>query len=380
MAAGHQGDGHLSGQSTNVEECMSDEVLIQFAITAGLIAALIGVSAVISMLMRRDRKWSVSIMAHIVRVVALCCLVLTVRQMTWLTLDHFKISQIPPNIVNAATALFVSLIIGRELFMLIDRLTHGQIGKGSDPTSAGVVARVLKAIIVLAVILMFGEHFGIGLSGLLAFGGIGGIAIGMASKEILSNIFSGIMLYFDRPFKIGDWVSSPDRQIEGTVQEIGWRITKIMTFDHRPLYVPNSVFSAISVENPGEMSNRRIKTSIGLRYEDAGCLQAVVDDIKTMLLHNEKIDSSQTMLVYFTEFAGSSLNIMVYCFTHTTNWAEWLAAQQEVYLAIVDIVHKHGADFAFPSQTLYFDNSAGVAPNPATPAAPAGQGAYAQRT
>lgn len=354
---------------------MSDEVLIQFVIATGLIAVLITVSAVLSILMRRDRKWSRSIMAHIVRVVALCCLVLTCRQLIWLTLDYFHISQIPPGIINVATALFVSLIISRELFMLINRLTHGQISKGSDPTSARVVARFLKATIVLFVILMFGEHFGIGLSGLLAFGGIGGIAIGMASKDILSNVFSGIMLYFDRPFKIGDWVSSPDRQVEGTVLEIGWRITKIMTFDHRPLYVPNAVFSSISVENPGRMTNRRIKTSIGLRYEDAGCLQAVVDDIRTMLLHNEKIDQNQTLLVYFTEFAGSSLNIMVYCFTHTTNWAEWLAAQQEVYLAIVDIVHKRGADFAFPSQTLYIEKNAGAAPTPdtpdTTPAAPA---------
>lgn len=71
------------------------------------------------------------------------------------------------------------------------------------------------------------------LSGLLTFGGIGGIAVGMAGKDVLSNFFSGIMLYFDRPFSIGDWIRSPDRNIEGTVAEIGWRITRINTFDHR---------------------------------------------------------------------------------------------------------------------------------------------------
>ncbi|MCP5821341.1 mechanosensitive ion channel family protein, partial [Klebsiella pneumoniae] len=89
---------------------------------------------------------------------------------------------------------------------------------------AHIVSRVLKILIVIVVFLFYGEHFGMSLSGLLTFGGIGGIAIGMAGKDILSNLFSGIMLYFDRPFKIGDWVSSPDRQIEGTVVEIGWRI------------------------------------------------------------------------------------------------------------------------------------------------------------
>ncbi|MGL4417306.1 MAG: mechanosensitive ion channel family protein, partial [Plesiomonas shigelloides] len=183
----------------------------------------------------------------------------------------------------------------------------------------------------------------------------GGIAIGLAGKDIISNFFSGIMLYFDRPFNVGDWIRSPDRNIEGTVAEIGWRLTKINTFDHRPLYVPNSVFSSISVENPGRMTNRRIKTEIGLRYEDAKLVRVIVDDIRTMLQNNPDIDTTQTLLVYMNEFADSSINIMVYCFTKTTVWADWLKVQQDVYLDIIDIVHARGADMAFPSQTLYLE-------------------------
>ena len=190
----------------------------------------------------------------------------------------------------------------------------------------------------------------------MTFGGIGGLAVGMAGKDILSNFFSGIMLYFDRPFSIGDWIRSPDRNIEGTVAEIGWRITKITTFDNRPLYVPNSLFSSISVENPGRMTNRRITTTIGLRYEDAAKVGVIVEAVREMLKNHPAIDQRQTLLVYFNQFADSSLNIMVYCFTKTTVWAEWLAAQQDVYLKIIDIVQSHGADFAFPSQTLYMDN------------------------
>lgn len=148
------------------------------------------------------------------------------------------------------------------------------------------------------------------------------------------------MLYFDRPFSIGDWIRSPDRNIEGTVAEIGWRITRINTFDHRPLYVPNSVFSSISVENPGRMTNRRIKTVIGLRYEDADKIGLIVDAIRNMLQAHSDIDQKQTLLVYFNEFADSSLNIMVYCFTKTTVWQEWLAVQQDVYLKIIAIVQK----------------------------------------
>lgn len=163
------------------------------------------------------------------------------------------------------------------------------------------------------------------------------------------------MLYFDRPFRIGDWISSPDRDIQGTVEEIGWRMTRLMTFDKRPLYVPNSVFSSISVENPGQMTNRRIETSISLRYEDADKIAAVVADIRAMLHQNEHIDTTQSLLIYFDEFGESSLNIMIYCFTKTTIWAEWLAVQQDAYLKIIAIVHAHGADFAFPSRTVYLE-------------------------
>ena len=194
----------------------------------------------------------------------------------------------------------------------------------------------------------------------MTFGGIGGIAIGFASKDILSNFFSGVMLFFERPFNIGDWINSPDRKIEGVVKEIGWRSTKIMTFDNRPLYIPNALFSSISVENPGRMTNRRINTEIGLRYEDADKVDAVVNDIRTMLQQNPKIDLTQTLLVYFNAFGESSLNIMIYCFTKTVKWAEWLEAQQEVYLKIIEIVHKNGADFADTTQLLYLDNNEGA--------------------
>ncbi|MFC3266940.1 mechanosensitive ion channel family protein [Camelimonas abortus] len=351
--------------------------LSEFLVLSGLAATLGLSAAVVSTLMRRRHEWSHSILAHLLRIGLLTGMVFALRRMAGLALDHYDIPQLSADLVNTLTAAVICAIVMRELFMLINRLTHAQILKGSDPTSARAIARVLKLGLALVAALAFGEHFGIGFSGLLAFGGIGGIAVGLASKDILGNVFSGIMLFFDRPFNIGDWVSSPDRKIEGTVEEIGWRMTRIMTFDHRPLYVPNSVFSSICLENPGRMTNRRIMATIGLRYEDAGRVEAVTRDIRDMLRASPLIDQSQTLLVYFNEFAASSLNIMVYCFTRTTNWGEWLEAQQEVFLGIIRIVQSHGADFAFPTQTLYLAGDGGAAGAPAAPgpgpaAAPAG--------
>ncbi|MGU3576031.1 mechanosensitive ion channel family protein [Brucellaceae bacterium C25G] len=307
--------------------------------------------------MRRRKKAARSIVTHILFLFSLIGIILTFEQVGYMLLADFTHTSITKDMINMVSLCAIALLTTQQLFQLINRLTHDHINKGNNPTSARMIARILKLTIFLFLTILFGEHFGIGFSGLLAFGGIGGIAIGVAGKDVLGNLFSGVMLYFDRPFNIGDWICSPDREIEGTVVEIGWRITKIITFDNRPLYVPNALFSTISVENPGRMTNRRISTTVGLRYEDADKLQVIIDDIRTQLQANKKIDQTQDLLIYFNAFADSSLNIMVYCFTKTTHWSEWLAAQQEVYLQIIDIVHKHGADFAYPTQSLYINEN-----------------------
>ncbi|HHT8827670.1 TPA: mechanosensitive ion channel family protein [Yersinia enterocolitica] len=280
-------------------------------------------------------------------------------------LADIKISFITPKTVNFVCMSAILLMLIRKMFVLFDVLEKRQVAKGSDITSAKIIARMLKITLVVVVVLLYGEHLGMSFSGLVTFGGIGGLAVGMAGKDILSNFFSGVMLYFDRPFNIGDWIRLPDRHIEGVVVEIGWRLTKIMTFENRPLYVPNSAFTDTSVENPGRMTNRRIKTTLALRYEDADKIGTIVDEMHKFLANNNDIDHQQTLLVYFNGFGESSLNIMVYCFTKTRVWAEWLAVQQACYLKFIDIVHQHGADFAFPSRTLYIEGST---ESPFTPA------------
>ncbi len=342
--------------------------MLKYWIAAVIVVLLAATALTLWVLMRRKRNWARSIMVHILFLLAMVGIILTFRQVAYMVRAEYDIRFITPDMINMASLCGIALLTMQQLFQLINRLTHSHINRGNDPTSARMVSRILKLTIFMFLVLLFGEHFGIGLSGLLAFGGIGGIAIGVAGKDMLSNLFSGVMLYFDRPFNIGDWVRSPDREIEGTVVEIGWRITKIITFDNRPLYVPNALFSTISLENPGRMANRRISTTIGLRYEDAGKVSVIIDDIRTMLKANKKIDQSQDLLVYFNTFADSSLNIMVYCFTITTEWAAWLEAQQEIYLKIIAIVQSHGADFAYPTQTLYMNNLQDNTTIPAHPA------------
>jgi len=336
---------------------MYEPLLIKYLIGAGIIALFFIGYLIVFFFQHKKKHRHNNIFIHLISTILLCGLIFIINQYVKMAISDFNLKLISFEMVNVFTTAATAFILMNKVFQLLNRFEKNQIKKGRDPTSAKMISRISKISIFVIIVLLFGEHFGMSLSGLLTFGGIGGIAIGMAGRDILSNFFSGVMLYFDRPFNIGDWISSPDRQIEGTVVEIGWRITKIITFDHRPLYIPNSIFSSISVENPGQMTNRRITTELGLRYDDADKVGVIVEDIRTMLMQHEKIDTNQTLLVYFNQFAGSSLNIMVYCFTKTTVWSEWLAIQQEVYLKIIAIVHQHGADFAFQTQTIYNYNS-----------------------
>lgn len=222
-----------------------------------------------------------------------------------------------------------------------------------DETTIQAVGKLLRIAVVITAALVILQTLGYSITGVLAFGGVGGIAVGFAAKDLLANLFGGLMIYLDRPFAIGDWVRSPDREIEGTVEHIGWRVTHIRTFDKRPLYVPNSVFTTISVENPSRMLNRRIKETIGIRYDDADKMDAIVREVKQMLIDHEEIDNNQTMIVNFNSFAPSSLDFFIYTFTRTTEWIRYHEIKHDVLLRIERIIRKHGAEIAFPTSTLH---------------------------
>lgn len=221
-----------------------------------------------------------------------------------------------------------------------------------DITTVSAIGKLIKASLLIISTLVVLQTIGVSISGILAFGGIGGIAVGFAAKDLLANFFGGLMIYLDRPFSVGDWVRSPDKEIEGTIEHIGWRQTRVRTFDKRPLYVPNATFSLISVENPSRMSHRRIYEKIGIRYDDVDSLASIMEDIKAMLKAHKDIDSSQTMIVNFNEFGPSSLDFFVYTFTKTTNWIKFHEVKQDILLHIIDIIAKHKAELAFPTQTL----------------------------
>ncbi|MBI3773888.1 MAG: mechanosensitive ion channel family protein [Gammaproteobacteria bacterium] len=231
-----------------------------------------------------------------------------------------------------------------------------QAGEAIDRTTVDAVTKVLRITVVIIAALVMFQTLGYSISGILAFGGIGGIAVGFAAKDLLANFFGGLMIYLDRPFAVGDQVRSPDRNIEGTIETIGWRQTCIMTPDKRPLYVPNSVFANIAVENPSRMSHRRISETIGLRYEDAGKIDAIVDDIREMLRNSSEVDHKEKMIISFNAFGPSSLDILVSVYTPVSEVHEYHRDKHKILLAIYSVIRKHGADIAFPTSTIHIAN------------------------
>ncbi|OUS25612.1 mechanosensitive ion channel protein MscS [Gammaproteobacteria bacterium 45_16_T64] len=234
--------------------------------------------------------------------------------------------------------------------------TPGYASEPLDETTVSAIAKLLRLSVIITGGLVILQTMGYSVSGVLAFGGVGGIAVGFAAKDLLANFFGGMMIYMDRPFSVGDWVRSPDRKIEGTVEHIGWRLTRIRTFDKRPLYVPNSMFTSIALENPSRMSHRRIYETVGVRYDDVAQLSNIIESVKQMLIDHEEIDHTQTLIVNFNSYGPSSLDFFVYTFTNTTNWVRYHEVKQDVLFLIAAIVEKHGAEFAFPTQTLHIAN------------------------
>ncbi|MBE9486456.1 MAG: mechanosensitive ion channel family protein [Chloroflexi bacterium] len=213
------------------------------------------------------------------------------------------------------------------------------------------IRKTLRVFIVFMAILMLVQNLGYSISGLLASLGLGGLAVALAAKDSLSNIFGSIMILLDRPFTIGDWIKADD--LEGTVEEIGFRSTRIRTFAKTLITIPNSTLMNMSIDNFSRMPKRRIKLTIGITYDtNPRQMRQAVAALKQMLREHPAIDQD-FFLVNFTNFGASSLDIMVYCFTTSTIWGEYLDAREDVCLKIMETLGQLGLEIAFPSQTVY---------------------------
>ena len=236
--------------------------------------------------------------------------------------------------------------------------THEKNGDEVDRTTIDALSKLAHLTVIVSTGLVAMQTLGFSVSGILTAGGIGGLAVGFAAKDLLANFFGGLTIYLDRPFNVGDWIRSPDKQIEGTVEYISWRHTRVRAFNKNPIYVPNALFTTIVVENPSRMSHRRIHETIGIRYDDIGVMGAIVSEVKAMLQNHPEIDAHQTLIVNFNTFGPSSLDFFIYTFTRTREWVRYHEVKQDILLKIAEIIDRHGAQIAFPTHTVHIESDA----------------------
>lgn len=265
---------------------------------------------------------------------------------------HIDVRRLP--VVNTVRSFFFIISLYWTLLNLITNMEQkiAPRWRRGDQTTVRAVAQLSRVTLTVLFILSILPLLGFQTSSLLAFGGFGALGVTYAAKDTLANFLGGMMIFLDRPFSVGDWIRSPDRNIEGYVEHIGWRLTRIRTLDKCPLYVPNGIFSMISIENPSRMSHRHINTMVGVRYDDANVIAPIAKDIDSMLRQHPGVDQTQSVLVHLMEFAASSLNINVYVYTKATDSAKFRPVQQDIFLKIIAIVAAHGAECAFPTTTV----------------------------
>ncbi len=261
--------------------------------------------------------------------------------------------------------LIIDSMIVFNVFWAIYALTHALRGavyhftERFNPELAHELGNFILTII-RGIILGIGlgsilQVWGINVAGLVAGLGIGGLAFALAAKDTAANLFGSIALLLDKSIRIGEWIKIDG--VEGVVEDIGMRTTKIRSFQKSLITLPNQMLANSPIENFSRRGIRRIKMKIGLTYDaNSEQIEKVILDIKTMLRNHEGIAQDETMLVNFISFDDSSLGILIYTFSKTSNWERYLAIKENVNLQVMKIVEKNNAAFAFPSQSLYIEN------------------------
>jgi len=215
---------------------------------------------------------------------------------------------------------------------------------------------IIRGIILAVGLGSILQVWGINVAGLVAGLGIGGLAFALAAKDTAANLFGSIALLLDKSIRIGEWIKIDG--VEGVVEDIGMRTTKIRSFKKSLITLPNQMLANSPIENFSRRGIRRIKMNIGLTYDASSQqIEKVIMDIKTMLRNHKGIAQNETMMVNFTSFDDSSLGILIYTFSKTSNWEKYLAIKEEVNLNIMKIIEDNNVAFAFPSQSLYIEKT-----------------------
>ncbi len=243
-----------------------------------------------------------------------------------------------------------------------------------DDQLVPIFRKAAIAFLVVAGVVMIIQNLGYSAASLLAGFGLGGAALAFASKDTVANFFGSIVIFIDRPFQIGDWVEVGS--VEGTVETVGIRVTRIRTFANALLTIPNATFTTSPINNWSRMKKRRIKMTVGLTYDTTpDKMRQAVEAIRSIIRNDDRLHQDFFLATSY-DFGPSSLDIFCYLFTRTTNWAEHMQIREEFMLRVMESMQGLGLDFAFPTTTVHLANGAAA---PASPKLPPGMPKAMQR-
>jgi len=255
----------------------------------------------------------------------------------------------------------VQSVITLAVFWTLSRAVHAFeflfTGLRNNLSSAVVdwMVKFLEGSLIIFGFLAVASIWNIPVAPILASLGVFGIAIGLGAQDLFKNLISGILIMTEKRFGPGEWIQV-DGVVEGTVEKINFRSTLIRRFDKSPIYVPNGLLSDNPLTNFSRMTHRRIKWVIGVEYRTTvEQLRYIRDEIEALIWNDPRFarPPEAALFVRVNSFNDSSIDFLIYCFTHTTNWGEWLAIKEELATNIYEIIERAGTGFAFPSRTLY---------------------------
>lgn len=272
--------------------------------------------------------------------------------------------------MNAAINFALEVMIAGSLlwlaFKLVDficdhlRQITAKTDTKLDDQLIPLLRKALKVFAFTMGALLLVQSFGYSITSLLAGLGIGGVAVALAAQDTIANFFGSVMIFADKPFQIGDWIITG--KVEGTVEEVGFRSTRIRTFYNSVVTVPNSKLASSDVDNLGLRRYRRIKEMLSLTYSTtAQQMQAFVEGIRAIIQAN-RFMRKDFYEIHFNGYGNSSLNVLVYCFLEVNSWSDELREKHNFFLEILRLAEELGVEFAFPTQTVHVDSFYGDKP------------------
>ena len=267
--------------------------------------------------------------------------------------------------VNYGHVLVITILMLRTINQIVDSLyawKYSQLKrKGQVATATGLngLKHIVKMLVSLTLIINAMDQMNISYTGLLTLAGAGSLAGAFAAKDIVQNIFGGLVIFFDQPFKVGDFITSLDQKIAGTVEHIGWRVTELVNIQKEPIIVPNGAFISMVIINRSKMKSRLFNEVINLRYQDFDKVPALLEAIGVLMKEKEYVDASYQQYVHLTAFASHSIDLMVRCTFASPSRDLFLKNKEQLLLDIGRLIDQHGAGMAFPTITIEHSNQAG---------------------